>query len=407
VDEMDEMELLIVGIHTRPAVFSAKRLGYRVFSVDYFGDIDLKEKADASLSIVNQRPYRSNGRISDNYSDEKLIALAKRFDADKTILTSTLTSPLDIKKKVIGTSQKRMKKIKDKEYQLKKVERLGIKIPKSEFVDSEKEAIEAAKNIGLPCILKPVRGGGGKDVLYVKNFDEIRRIHEIQINERYVVQEFVKGRSVSASTLSTKNESKGISTSTQILGSRLLNQKGFIYCGSIVPWKNDDVLLSLAGEISKEFGVLGWNGIDFVAGGSGADSDDDYTFIELNPRFQGTFDCIEKVYGINLIDAHTKACEGELMEWRNPVGAAVRMTLYAKERLEITKDLRKIGRDVPIRHSIIEKGEPITTVITHGPSKRASITNAKIKTADIYSNFVKKCALCPGTSAPVQAASRF
>ena len=381
------MELLIIGIHTRPAVFSAKRLGYRVFSVDYFGDQDLKDVADASLSIVNQRPYRSNGRISDSYSDEKLIALAKRFQADKTILTSALTSAStsisDIKKNVVGTSQKRVKKIKDKEYQLKKVEKLGIRIPKSEFVDSRKEAIEAAGNIGLPCILKPARGGGGKDVRRIGNLNEIERL---QIDERYIVQEFVKGRAVSVSTLSTKTESKGISTSTQILGSRFLNQEGFAYCGNIVPWKDDDVLLSIAGEISRKFKVLGWNGIDFVAGRDG-----DYTFMELNPRFQGTFDCIERVYGINLIDAHIRACEGELTEVSGPAGTAVRLTLYAKERLEIIRDMRRVSYDVPVTHSIIEGGEPITTVVTYGATKKESIRAAKAVTADIYANFVRKC----------------
>jgi predicted ATP-grasp superfamily ATP-dependent carboligase len=36
--------------------------------------------------------------------------------------------------------------------------------------------------------------------------------------------------------------------------------------------------------------------------------------IEINPRFQGTFEASEAALGINMAQAHIMACEGELIE---------------------------------------------------------------------------------------------
>lgn len=372
--------MLIVGIHTRPAVVSAKKLGLTVYSVDYFGDVDLKEKADIARSIIKQKPYESMGKIAENYSDERLIELAKNLEADCTILTSTL----DLKKKnIIGNKPRKMKKIKDKVYQLEKVRKLGIKIPKSETVKDKKEIEEIAKNLGFPVVLKPIRGDGGREVMLLKGFSDIP-----EIDGKFIIQEYVKGEPISVSTLSTRDESKALSTSRQILGSALLNQKGFAYCGNIIPYHSNKELFDTAEKISRAFKVLGWNGVDFVAG-------EDYVFMEINPRFQGTFDCIEKAYGINLIDAHIKACEGELMHIPDLKNYSVRMTLYAKERSIVTGNLRNISYDVPCRHAIVEEGEPITTVISVAPTQKKAIEIAEKNVNFIYKNFISSAEIKP------------
>ncbi|MFQ5887744.1 MAG: ATP-grasp domain-containing protein [Candidatus Hydrothermarchaeales archaeon] len=351
---------MLIGIHTRPAVFSAKALDLFILSVDYFGDVDLKEAADLSRSIRNQEPYKSSGRISENYSSERLAELAKDLDADYTILTSSA----NIKRRVVGNPLEKVIKLKDKEFQLKKVKRLGINVPEFEVVKDRDDAMEAAENLGFPCVLKPVRGAGGRDVILAKTADDVP-----EIEERYIVQRYAEGMPISTSTLSTKNDSILLSTSEQILGSPLLGQVGFVYCGSITPLNNLEKkglseLEDISVKVSKAFRVVGWNGIDFVA-------DKEPVFIEINPRFQGTFDCIERSYNINLLDAHVRACERELIESPIPTKTTVRMTLFAKERCIVNEDLQGLAVDVPLKNSIIEKGEPVTTIITSGTREEA------------------------------------
>jgi hypothetical protein len=355
------MRLLLVGVHTRPAVISAKRLGHEVFSVDYFGSKDVREAADLSRSIVEQKPFESMGRFSDIYSDEKLMKLAEDMDADGTILTSTL----DIKgKKVLGTPPRRVKRVKDKAYQIKKLERKGFSVPWSHLVNTKREAVEAMAEIGFPAILKPATGGGGKNVRLIRNGKDIP-----DLEKPHIVQEFIGGRPISISTLSTGRDVVAISSSRQILGSRFLNQSGFTYCGSVVPFEVGEGVVSIAEEVTKAFKVKGWTGVDFVLGKRPY-------FVELNPRFQGTLDCIEGAYGINLVDAHIRACLGELIEKPSPSRFSVRMTLFAKNRI-IVKDNACMTVDVPFRDVIIERGEPVTTVVSSNDTRSRSLSHAR------------------------------
>ncbi len=367
--------LLIVGVHTRPAVASAKRSHHTVESADYFGDVDLKRLADASLSIVEQKPYHSSGRFAEQYSDEKLLALARRLDGDRIILTSTL--PLR-SRKVAGISGVRAKKLKDKTYQLRKVKKLDVAFPRTKVVENRDEAIEAAQEIGFPVVLKPALGAGGEGVVLARHEEEVP-----DIRERCLVQEYIRGRAISVSTLSAGDESIAVSTSVQLLGSRLVNAQGFIYCGSVVPYTGDERLLSMAEEISRLFRLKGWNGIDFV------EAKGEYYFMELNPRFQGTLDVVELAYGINIVEAHLAACDGELPEQRPAARRyAARLTLFAGERCIVRGNLAKLCSDVPVRNAIVEAGEPVTTVLASGGSRSEALRRAKAKARRVYSRFL-------------------
>ncbi|MFQ5975508.1 MAG: ATP-grasp domain-containing protein [Candidatus Hydrothermarchaeales archaeon] len=375
-----EGSILIVGIHTRPAVFSAKRAGLEVYSVDYFGSMDTQSVADISRSIIEQKPYKSMGRMSVDYSGEKLVELSKDLNADYVILASTV----DLKKKnILGNRPEVMRRIKDKEYQLRKVEKLGFRIPETEVITSREEAIEVAKNFGFPVVIKPVKGAGGRGITLVKAPSEIP-----EIVGKMLIQRYVKGKKFSVSTISTRDHSKMLSTSIQILGSKLLNQKNFVYCGNIIPFLNLDKKMlkeieGMAVDISRAFDVIGWNGIDLTVS-------EEPVFMELNPRFQGTFDCVERAYGINLIDAHIKACEGELIEVPHPKNHSVRMTLFAKKRSIVTQSLEGLSLDVPCKYAIIEEGEPITTVVESSANRKHAIMNAVGKIKAIYRNSIAK-----------------
>jgi predicted ATP-grasp superfamily ATP-dependent carboligase len=351
--------ILLIGIHTRPSVSSAKALGLFTLSVDYFGDVDLKETADVSRSIRDQKPFESSGRLSENYSGEKLEELAADLDADRTVSTCSL----NLGRRVTGNPPEKLMKLKDKELQLKKVGKLGVNVPDYEVVDDIEDAREAAEYLGFPCILKPSRGAGGRDVLLVKKREDIKKVEETSI-----VQRLVKGTPISTSTLSTKKDAMLLSTSEQLLGLDSVGQRGFVYCGNSIPLNLGtselDELWDLSTRISKTFGVVGWNGIDFVL-------EDEPVFIEINPRFQGTFDCIERSYNINLLEAHIRACEGELILPPTAEKSSVRMTVFARERCLVNEDLRGIALDVPLGNSIIEKGEPVATIITSGKRREA------------------------------------
>ncbi|RMF89336.1 MAG: ATP-grasp domain-containing protein [Methanobacteriota archaeon] len=374
----DADSALLIGIHTRPAVSSAKRLGLYTLSVDYFGDVDLKEMADVSLSVRSQRPFRSSGRVSEDHCGHRLAELAEGLDADLTILTSTV----DFKGRVIGNPPEKMMRLRDKEFQLKKVGRLGVPVPEYEVVSGYEDALEAVNVFGPPCVVKPVRGAGGRGVHLVKTLEEVPFFEG-----PCLVQRYVEGLPVSTSTLSSKKDSVMLSTSEQILGSPLAGQEGFVYCGSIVPCPGlgrdlQEELEEVSARIVKAFGVVGWNGMDFVLG-------EEPVFMELNPRFQGTFDCVERSYGLNLLEAHIKACEGELIDPPQPApGHSMRLTLFARERCIVKEDLRGKTVDVPLQHSIVEGGEPLTTLLATGKDREQVMAECKKAALEVYGRAV-------------------
>jgi len=57
--------MLVVGVNTRSVACSLKKLGYTVYSADYFGVMDLRPCVDRYKSILSQEPYQSCGKFTE------------------------------------------------------------------------------------------------------------------------------------------------------------------------------------------------------------------------------------------------------------------------------------------------------------------------------------------------------
>lgn len=78
--------IMVVGVNTRPIVKSAKALGLTTIAVDFFGDVDLLECADAVFSVrsVMTQPKSPKGPILFQLSLQAIEA----YDVDAILLTS-------------------------------------------------------------------------------------------------------------------------------------------------------------------------------------------------------------------------------------------------------------------------------------------------------------------------------
>ncbi|MCC7558074.1 MAG: carboxylate--amine ligase, partial [Methanobacteriaceae archaeon] len=111
--------------------------------------------------------------------------------------------------------------------------------------------------------------------------------------------------------------------------------------------------------------------------------------IEVNPRFQGTFECAESSLGINMVDAHLQACEGNLINLPKPQKFAVKMIVFARNR-SIVRDINFKGvYDLPHPQVIIEKNEPVATVLQSSPILEDAIYSAKKTVERVYSGLEK------------------
>lgn len=278
-----------------------------------------------------------------------------------------------------------MKTCKDKEKLFRIADKLGIPHPLTRRVRKLDKALEAALDIGYPVVLKPAFGGGGTGIRLAKSPDELerffRRILSRGDKESLYVQQYIRGIDASASILSNGNEARCLTVNEQIIGDKRLGvPRPFGYCGNIIPLnrpKFESNIAEYSRKICEEIGLVGSNGVDFVL------SDRPY-LMEINPRFQSTIDCVERLLGINLVEEHIRACSGELADYRQPKGYAVKLILYAKREVK-TPNLKKIPDivDITPQGSIVGKGHPICSILKFGENRDETIADAYLLAGEV------------------------
>jgi predicted ATP-grasp superfamily ATP-dependent carboligase len=252
------------------------------------------------------------------------------------------------------------------------------------------EAKIQAKDMGYPVVLKPTKGFAGMGIRKADNINSLEREYAYLDNwntQGILIQEFVEGTHASASFLASKKGVKVLTVNEQLLGLKEVFQvEPFGYCGNIVPLTVSDLALAkckkIVIQISQRFNLLGSNGIDFVL-----DEDGTPNLIEVNPRFQGTLECVEQVLGINLVNLHLEACQiGSIpRDIYKPKQFCSRLILYAPQKVTVPDLTRMMKvRDIPIPSSIVEGGEPLCSIISSGESRKSSLKSAMNKAEKIY-----------------------
>ena len=231
--------------------------------------------------------------------------------------------------------------------------------------------------------------------------DELKQDNEIYENislENYILQEYIEGTNVSSSVLSSHNDRKNLINSRLITEHDLGNET-YEYSGNILPLDensfrmfNDnrteinadelnDEMKNTSEDLIKEFGLIGSNGVDYIL-----DKDGDLKVIEINPRFQGTYELVENSLGINLLDAHIKACEGEIMDIPNPSRYSIKKIIYARKQVSIGNLNIPNVYDIPYEGVKIEKDQPLVTIISSSKDLKTATNNAKIVEEKVYEN---------------------
>ncbi len=110
--------------------------------------------------------------------------------------------------------------------------------------------------------------------------------------------------------------------------------------------------------------------------------------VEVNPRFQGTLECVERVLGINLVDAHIKACTKDVLPTlskRRPQTCCVRLILYARQRSVIPNlDSLEEVRDIPLSGVVVEEGEPLCSIVVGGKTRSVALKKGKTLAKHVY-----------------------
>ncbi len=414
--------LLLMGIDTRPMVNSALKLDYKTFSISYFKTVDFKVPY-AEKHVLDQESVISCGRFEENYSPDKLLELSKDFllqnndenEIDKIVLTTGINAKnfsgkfRKFRKIVRGNKNTECVENKFKFYnKLKNKFNVPLTFQPSDVWELNEILQQYTNN---QFILKPIQGSGGLGIFLLNNesCDELKQVNEICQNislENYILQEHIEGTNVSSSVLSSHNDRKNLINS-RLITEHDLGNESYEYSGNILPLdensfrmfngtrtNSDDgntkninfnelnaEMKNTSEDLIRQFKLIGSNGVDYIL-----DKDGELEVIEINPRFQGTYELVENVLGINLLNAHIQACEGEIIDIPNPSKYSIKKIIYARKQVNIGNLNIPNVYDIPYEGVKIEKDQPLVTIISSNEDLKTAIDDAKIAEDEVYKN---------------------
>ena len=410
-----------MGIDTRPMVNSALKLDYKTFSISYFKTVDFKMPF-MEKHVLDQESVISCGRFEENFSQEKLFELfdeilcenenSSENDIDKIVLTTGLNAS-DFKGKFkkyqkFVRGNKNTEKVENK-FNLYKKLKNKFDVPLTFQPSDAYELNEILQQYtNNPFILKPLQGSGGLGIFLLNNesCDKNNDSNSILQNipyENYILQEYVEGINVSSSVLSSHYEQKNL-INTRLITEHDLGNNSFEYSGNILPLDEDSLKMfndnqtnfeknnfnvneinqemnDTSEDLIREFGLIGSNGIDYIL-----DKDGKLKVIEINPRLQGTYELVENACGINLLDAHIKACEGEIIDIPDANQYSIKKIIYARKQVNIGNLNIPNVYDIPYEGVKIEKDQPLVTLISSNKNLETAIADLKIAENEVYEN---------------------
>lgn len=364
-------KLLLIGINTRSMLNSALKLDYDIYSTSYFSTSDAPQIENQKI-IVNEKDNESSGVFEEEFDSSRILKISEDYidEADYIIPISGI-SPNEFskkdRKKILGTRD--VADINDKFRFYKKIRNEFI-VPETFLIKDVDDAIEISENKpDVKYIIKPTKGSGGYDINLLNNDSCI----QLNDGEEYILQEYVDGTNLSSSILGNKDSKRTIMNSRLLTQNDFKGDQSYIYIGNILPLTGESAMSNIgdineinremvetSNELAYKFDLTGSNGVDYIYNENGLH------VIEINPRIQGTFECIEKSLQINMLDAHIRACLGENVEIPHAKYYSYKKIIYSPCRNKYSKiDLDNIY-DLPHIGTITEKSEPLLTIIDKG-----------------------------------------
>lgn len=367
-------KLAIVGASVRAAAFSALRAGFEVVAADLFADADLRAHCDAT-------------RIKSGYPDALADWLAAT-ECDGWLFTGALENCHELinamakLRPLIGCSGGAIRATRNPLLLQPVIQAAGLAFP---------ETVESGEKLPLDrsWLCKTYRSANGSGVWLLDDAEARERATE----QGAYFQRFVGGASAAAVYLCSRNGSTLLGVTHQLVGDAAAGAKPWHYAGSVGPLRVSDAVaaqLAKLGELlSERFKLAGLVGVDLVIAGEKA------WIIEINPRYSASAEIVERMTGVNVIDAHVKACAGEPMEptpnLRSSRGASKsdertvsahgKVILYAKRDALVDEGFHTwaMGQssldpqacrlaDIPAIGEVISTGHPILTVFASAPA---------------------------------------
>lgn len=373
---------------------SALKLDYNIYSTSYFSTSDVPIIKNQK-TILKESENKDCGVFEDKFNSEYILEISKDYlDEVDYIIPISGISPNDFKKtykkKILGN--KNVNKIEDK-YQFYKEIKNEFLTPETFYVNDIDEATEIQKNNPeVKYIIKPRRGSGGYNTNLLNNPSQL----QLNDDEKLIVQEYIEGINLSSSVLASKKETKTLINSRLLTQHDFKNNNQFKYIGNILPLTEKSILTKVkdidrlnkkmettSEKLIHKSKLIGSNGVDYILNKNGL------YVLEINPRIQGTFECCQQSLGINMLEAHIKACQNEIININKPTYYSYKKIIYSPQTMAYEKINLDNIYDTPHIGSITRKGEPLLTIIDKDKDFNKLYENVE-KASQIVNKLAKK-----------------
>ncbi len=380
MSQWSSMKVLVIGVNTRHIACSASRAGYMVYTLGRFNDVDLKACSDRS--VIHDMPD-----VHDLDLPELIPLFRTLLPVDFIVLGPGFEhlgnwveeiTPGNVP--VLNNPPHIFTNISDKAWLAKKLKILKLPHPFTVSLDSLKTPEDWTG--GYPAIIKPRFGAGGMENRLVIDLKDLEMTMNVLDSSQYLLQEYINGTVTSVSIISTGKQAVAIAVNEQLAGIDTLTGMPFAYCGNITPYISEynDWMRETSMNLTKELALVGSNGVDFIITDKGP------VVLEVNPRFQGSIDTVERSTGLNIFRLHHGSFQGNLPVCGDSQCFSIKTIFFAPRRLVVEKRVydylvqcynEGTAADVPSKGTVCEKDEPVVSFLSNGNSRMEVISQAE------------------------------
>ncbi len=358
---------------------SARRAGYSVAAIDAFGDLDLRAVAD---DVVRCAPYSADraARLAGGLSSDA-VAYNSNFENDVAAVARIARG-----RELWGNRPGVLGPVRNPLKLARSLQRLGFAAPSTRASAPAARASDSTAQ----WLLKPRRSGGGHAILPWRAHEPVPR--------RFILQERIAGVPASIIFAADGQHAIPLGLSRLLTGDRRVGAAGYRYSGNVLAAAGDPMLprdaellgraTALATAVTRAFGIVGVNGIDFIARGGIP-----YP-VEVNPRYTASMELAERHYGISIFGAHALSVRGELTQFNlaharaRSAGAVGKAVVYARRDVTVGDTMPWLSddtvRDIPPPRTRIPRGRPICTVFATGRNGASCYRNLIARAARVY-----------------------
>ncbi len=269
---------------------------------------------------------------------EKPVGVVVAFGGQTAI---KLTSYLDRQGvRILGTSAEGIDIAEDREKFDKLLERFSIRRPSGRGVKTMEEAVNAAKDLGLPVLLRPSYVIGGQNMRIAHTEEEVVRYMEKilsgGIENPVLVDKYMMGTELEVDVISDGE-------SVLIPGVMEHIERAGVHSGDSIavypPYNLNDRMMKKVVESSEKLalalGTKGLVNIQYLIYGG------ELYVIEVNPRASRTIPYISKVTGVPMVGLASRVMVGEKLAdlgygvglYKTPPYFAVKVPVFSFEKL--------------------------------------------------------------------------